>query len=309
MRSKILVLLGAGLALLLAGCGGSGGSAGGSGNGPLKGANLTVGSKEFTESIILGKITELALQNAGASVSDKTGISGSSTVRAALTSGNIDMYWDYTGTGWVDYLKHTTSNVPSNLYQQVKSEDLKKNGIVWLKPAPFQDTYAIAVKKPFAQQNNLSTMSDAVSYIKSHPSNGAVCAASEFINRDDGLPGLEKAYNFKFTKVVTLDLSLIYAEIGKKCAFGEVFSTDGRIISQNLQTLNDDQHFFVPYNGALTLKKQTLDKYPKIKDVMAPITAKLTNSTVTKLNSEVDVQGKQPEDVAKTWLQDNGFLS
>jgi osmoprotectant transport system substrate-binding protein len=152
----------------LAACGssdnGSGGSpSGGSGgSGKLSGASFTVGSKEFTESIILGKITEQVLEHNGAKVTDKTGISGSATVRKALTSGQIDMYWDYTGTGWVNYLKHTTKNVPKDLYAAVKKQDLAKNKVAWLKPAPFQDTYRIAVSHDFAEQNNMKTMSDAV---------------------------------------------------------------------------------------------------------------------------------------------------
>src|SRR5690606_31416114 len=120
---------GAGLALVLTGCGDGGG--GGDGEGELAGAELTVGSKEFTESHVLGQITLVALENEGATVQDQTGISGSATVRQALERGEIDMYWDYTGTGWVNILGHTTEDVPEDLYAAVAEEDAE-NGIAWL---------------------------------------------------------------------------------------------------------------------------------------------------------------------------------
>lgn len=288
------------------GSGGTGGST--SGGADLSGASFTVGSKEFTESIILGKITEQVLEHHGAKVTDKTGISGSATVRKALTSGQIDMYWDYTGTGWVNYLKHTTKNVPQDLYAAVKKEDLAKNQVAWLKPAPFEDTYRIAVSHDFAEQNNLTTMSDAAAYIKAHPDDSAVCAASEFINRDDGLPGMEKAYGIKFSSVVELDLNLVYTQIGKKCPFGEVFSTDGRIVSQDLTVLDDDKNFFIEYRGALTMMDKTLQKYPQLATIMAPVSKALTDDAVTKMNSAVDVEGKKAEDVAKNFLDQQGLL-
>lgn len=309
----VLAVAGLGLATALAGCGGSdggsdGGSSGGSGSGSqaLSGASFTVGSKEFTESLILGNITADVLENAGADVTRKLKIQGSATTRKALTSGAIDMYWDYTGTGWVQYLKHGTTNVPSDLYQKVKTQDAKENGIAWLKPAPFQDTYAIAAKADFAKKNNISTLSDMASYVKKN--GGKVCAASEFIKRSDGLPGLEKAYGFKFSDVVTLELNLVYAAVGDQCEFTEVLSTDGRIVSQDLQVLKDDKGFFVPYNGALTMREKTLKKYPKLADIFAPVSKKLTNDTVTNLNKEVSVDGKKPEDVAEDWLEEQGLI-
>ncbi|MDP9458750.1 MAG: glycine/betaine ABC transporter substrate-binding protein [Actinomycetota bacterium] len=298
------------VSLLLAGCGGDdGGSSGGSsgGGGELDGASLSVGSKEFTESIVLAQITLQALENAGADVEDRTGISGSATVREALEADEIDMYWEYTGTGWVNILGNTTEDVPEELYQAVADADAE-NGIAWLEPAPFEDTYRIAVPADFAEENDLATMSDAAAFIKDNPDEGAVCAASEFINRDDGLPGLEKAYGFEFSEVVELDLNLIYTQVGDTCSFGEVFSTDGRIVSNDLVILEDDQDFFVEYRGALTLRQETLDEFPAIADVMAPIGEALTDEVVTELNAQVDVEGREPADVAEEWLDGEGLL-
>ncbi|PRZ40911.1 osmoprotectant transport system substrate-binding protein [Antricoccus suffuscus] len=291
----------------------SGGDKGGSASGgsigkdyDLKGASFTVGSKEFTESVVLGQITIAALEAAGAKVNDKTGISGTDTVRAALTSKEIDMYWEYTGTGWVNILKHTTTDLPTDLYKAVADAD-KANGVTWLPAAPFNDTYRIAVKADFAKKNKIESMSDAAAYINKNPSDGTLCAASEFLNRDDGLPGLEKDYGTKF-KVTELDLNLIYPQVGKDCNFGEVFSTDARIVSNKLQTLKDDKKFFVDYNGALTVRTDVLDKNPDIAKIMEPISKELTDKVVTEMNSKVDNDGEKPAAVAKAFLKDHGYI-
>jgi osmoprotectant transport system substrate-binding protein len=317
-------VLGVAATLLLAGCGGDTAEPGGDGNGDdaggngaaedgeggdgdLDGASLTVGSKEFTESIVLGQITLQALEDAGAEMQDRTGISGSATVREALEAGEIDMYWEYTGTGWVNILGNTTEDVPEDLYDAVAEADAE-NDVAWLEPAPFEDTYRLAVASDFAEENDIATTSDAAAFVQENPDEGAICAASEFINRDDGLPGLEEAYGFEFSEVVELDLNLIYTQVGDTCAFGEVFSTDGRIVSNDLVVLEDDEEFFVEYRGALTLRQETLDEYPAIADVMAPVSEALTNEVITGLNDQVDNGGEQPADVATEWLESEGLL-
>lgn len=299
-----------GLSLVLAGCGGDSASdtATEGGDEELAGATLTVGSKEFTESILLGKITALALEEAGAEVEDQTGISGSATVRAALESGDIDMYWDYTGTGWVNILGNSPTDLPEDLYEAVSTADAE-NGIAWLEPAPFENAYAIAVTSEFAEENDVTTISDAVEYIEQNPDDGVICAASEFINRDDGLPGLEKAYGMEFTSVNELDFNLIFTQIGEGCTFGEVTTTEGRVLSQDLQILEDDQDFFLEYRGVLTMRQETLDEYPAIPDIIAPISEALTNETITELNSMVDVEGQRPQEVAEEWMESQGFIS
>ncbi len=307
---RIVFAMGVALALAVTGCGksssGSGGGGGGGGGGKLSGASFNVGSKEFTESKVLAEITMDVLKNAGANVKASS-LSGSATVRQALEKGDIDMYWEYTGTGWVNILGHTTTGVPADLYKQVAAED-KAHKIAWLPPAPMNDTYRIAVAQDFADKNHIAKMSDAAAYIMANPGGAAVCAASEFINRDDGLPGLEKAYGLKFSKVVELDLGLVYTQVGKKCDFGEVFSTDGRVVANKLVILDDDKKFFVDYNAALTMRQETLDKYPAIADIMAPVSQALTNEEITKLNASVDVDGKKESDVAKQWLDDKHLL-
>ncbi|GAA4505681.1 glycine betaine ABC transporter substrate-binding protein [Brevibacterium yomogidense] len=300
------VALSATAALLLGACGG--GDAQDSPNeGLLEGADLIAGSKEFTESVVLAQISSIALEDAGASITDQTGISGSATVREALETGEVDFYWDYTGTGWVNILGNTTDDVPEDLFAEVSEAD-EENGIAWLEPAPFENTYRIAAKQEFADENGIETMSDAADFINDNDDQARVCAASEFINRDDGLPGLEEAYDFEFSQVVELDLNLIYPQVGDSCEFGEVFSTDARIAANDMVVLEDDEDFFVQYQGSMTLRQESLDEFPEIAEIMAPISEKLTNEVVMELNGQVDTLGEMPEDVAREWLEDEGLI-
>ena len=297
------------LALVVAGCGGGGTS----GKVDLSNANITVGSKEFTEQLVLGQIAIQVLENAGASVKDQTRLAGSVAARQALTSGQIDMYWEYTGTGWIDYLKHTKPLPdPKKQYEAVAKEDLKENGIEWLPPAPANNTYAFAVRSEAYNKLGVKKISDFKQLINENPDEATLCIGSEFATRDDGLPGVEKSYGFKFPSndLEKIDEGLIYKAVdqGDKCNFGEVFQTDGRISALDLKLIKDNKNFFPIYNPSLNVRKDVVKKYPQIKKLFAPISKKLTTDTLSKLNAQVDVKGLLPEDVAKKWLSDNGFI-
>jgi osmoprotectant transport system substrate-binding protein len=297
----------AAIAVLAASCGG-GKSTSVATSGKLKGASFTVGGKEFTEQKILCEITAQALEAAGAKVKRQCGLSGSATVRTALTSGRIDMYWEYTGTGWITHLKHTAPIHDSQQqFDAVAKEDLAKNKIKWLDKAPFDNTYALGVKKD--SMTDVKTLSDYGKLVQSDPKKGSLCVATEFTNRDDGLPGLEKAYDFKGEKLSTLDEGAIYNSIkkGNPCNFGEVFTTDGRIQGLGLRVLQDDKKFFPVYNPALNVRDSVFQKYPKLAEVIAPIAKALDTTTMQKLNSDVDNQGDTPAQVAKSFLKDHGL--
>jgi osmoprotectant transport system substrate-binding protein len=306
------------VAALLAACGDSGnGGVSGGGNGggdagALDGASLTVGSKEFTEQLILGKMTVALLENAGAKVKDETGLAGSVAARKALESGKIDMYWEYTGTNWLTYLKETKPLPDSKQqYDAVKKAEAA-NGIDLLDPAPANNTYAFAVRQEAADQLGVKKISDFKTLVAQRPKDATLCVGEEFTSRDDGLPGVEKSYGFTFPKddVTKLDEGIIYTEVdkGKKCNFGEVFITDGRIAANKLFVIQDDKNFFPKYNPALNVRKQVLDKYPKLADIFNPVAAKLDDTTMQKLNAQVDVDGIPEDEVAQKWLEDNGFL-
>ncbi|MDL4821474.1 glycine betaine ABC transporter substrate-binding protein [Actinomadura opuntiae] len=302
---------------LTAGCfssSGTGAEAGSLAKGnSLKGATVTVGGKEFTEQLVLCQITALALRSAGATVKEKCGLQGSNTTRAALTSGGIDMYWEYTGTAWINYLKQTKPlNNPTEQYQAVAQQDLGKNHVKWLAAAPANNTYAIAVKTTTMQQLGITNLSGYAKLAHTDPAKAGTCVASEFAGRSDGWPGLQKAYGFTLPKsaVATLAEGAIYDAIGKgkPCNFGEVATTDGRIKALGLTSIPDDKKFFPVYNPALTLRDSVYKDHPAIEKIMNPVAAALSDSVLQTLNGEVDIKGKEPTDVAQTWLQSKGFI-
>ena len=317
LRRRTIIAGVAALGLTLSGCGlggsnddgGAAVEAGSVDPEALKGATLAVGSKEFDEQLLLGQLTIQMLKAAGATVSDKTNIQGSTAARNALKSGKTDVYWDYNGTGWVNYLGHDDPiQDPQEQFDAVKKEDLEKNGLVWGSPAPFNNTYAFATTEEFAMKNNLETTTDMAKYVKDN--DVSVCVESEFAARPDGLPGVVKAYDMKLSgKVKKLGLGVIYAQIDKgTCEFGEVFTTDGRIAALGLKPLVDDQKFFPLYNGAVVMREETDKKYPAILEVMAPLSAKLTTETMASLNAKISSDGLPPEQVAKDFLTEEGFI-
>jgi osmoprotectant transport system substrate-binding protein len=305
------------LATMTAGCSsssGTGAKAGSLAKGTsLKGLTVTVGSKEFTEQLILCQVTALALRSAGATVKEKCGLQGSNTTRAALTSGSIDMYWEYTGTAWINYLDNTTPiGDPTRQYQAAAGQDLAKNHIKWLAAAPANDTYAIGAKTTAARELGITTLSEYAELARTDPSKTSMCVASEFAGRSDGWPGLQKAYGFTVPKpdLATLAEGAIYNAIANRnpCTFGEVTTTDGRVKALGLTLITDDKRFFPIYNPALTLRESTYKDHPAIEKIINPIAATLTNPVLQDLNGEVDIKGKQPTDVAQTWLQSKGFI-
>ena len=275
----------------------------------LTGKSFKVGSKEFTEQLILGQITKLVLEDAGATADDSS-LGGSSVVREALTSGSIDMYWEYTGTGWITHLKNTAP-VAGNLaqFEAVRDADAA-NGIVWLDPAPLNNTYAIAVATEKATELSLATLSDAAAYATANPALATICAAAEFLARDDGLPGLEGAYAMKFATPVEVELGLIPPAIdtGTDCLFGEVFATDSRVVELGLTVLEDDKSFFAAYEPSLNVRKEILDANPGLAELFAPVAAALDTATMTALNAKVDVDGEEAADVAEAFLTEKGLI-
>ena len=313
---------------LAAGCGGGaadGAAAEGGGariagdqfrlSGTQKTAQFAVGSEGFTEQEVLGAITIRALEAADATVIDRTGLGGNEEVREALLSGGVDLYWEYTATGWLVFLGETRSiSDPQRLYESVARQDLEENGIRWLEPAPGNDTYAIAQSERTREELGVETVSDLGRLVEERPAAATLCLNNDddFRTRFDGLPGMERAYGFQFPEEGLIEVSLeaVYgaAAEGEICNFGVVFTTSGFIREQNLHLLEDDKAFFAVYNPSLTMQRQTLENYPQLRDIFAPIAEKLDTETLRKLNYAVEVEGESPEAVAERWLRENGFI-
>ncbi|MEU9183049.1 glycine betaine ABC transporter substrate-binding protein [Streptomyces sp. NPDC048484] len=278
---------------------------------PLKGADLTVASKEFTEQLVLGAIMGIAFQAAGADVLDRTGIQGSIGAREAVKGGDADAMYEYTGTAWITYQGNSDPiPEPDKQWEAVRAADLK-NGLTWLAPSELNNTYALAMNQANFKKYGTKTLSDVAALSKSDPGAVTVCVESEFANRADGMPGMEKAYGMKLPSgsITQMDTGIIYTQVSKgSCTYGEVFTTDGRIRSMNLAVMADDKKFFPNYNVAPTVNSETLKKYPAIAGVLDPITKRLDNDVAQELNAKVDVDGEDPHAVALDWMKAEGFV-
>jgi len=279
----------------------------------VSGAAITVSSKEFDEQLLLGQIAIVALRAAGAEPVDKTNITGSANVRQALTTGEVDLYWEYTGTGWITFLKNTKP-IPDaeELYDAVKEADVA-NDIIWWARSPANDTYAIAVNQEGLEKYGTKTLSEYATLAQKDPAGASTCLGPEFKSRDDGFSGLQKAYGFTLpdANISLLNDAVVYDTAGKggTCNFGVVATTDGRVSAQNLTPLEDDKHFFPIYNPAITIRAEVAEQYPELEQVFEPIAEKLDTETLTGLNEKVSVDGEKPVDVATEWLKAEGFIS
>jgi osmoprotectant transport system substrate-binding protein len=288
--------------------------------GPLKdvksmnGSTVAVGSKNFSENILLGKMAIILLQSDGATVKDLTNIPGSASARQAMLDDQIDGMWEYTGTGWIVYLAHPKP-IPDEQkqYVAVRNEDKKKNQLSWLPPAPMNNTYSFAVTQKVAKKYKISKLSELKKVPKAERT---FCVESELINRPDGLKGMLEKYGVPLGSQVprgnlkTYQTGAIYDATAKgKCNFGEIFTTDGRIVALHLKVLEDDKSFFPKYNVSFVVQDSTLKKYPQIKELFGPLSEKLTNKVLLKLNAQIDVDGREPADVAFEWLKKEGFVT
>lgn len=328
MRLKRIATLAValGLGAAVSGCGIGLGTAGGyTASGTLAGpvadvkglddATFSVGSKNFTEQILLGKMSVILLKSAGASVKDLTNIPGSAAARQAQLAGQVQIAWEYTGTAWLTYLGNSKP-IPNaqQQYAATRDEDLKKNSLVWLPPAPMNDTYTMAINQATAKKYGITKLSQMA---KVPPAQRTYCVESEFTNRPDGLKGMLDTYGLPLGaahgiprgNLRTLQTGAIYDAVAKgACTFGEVFTTDGRIQALHLTPLEDDKNFFPKYNASLVVRKEVLDEHPALRQLFAPLAQRLTNDVIAKLNAEVDVDGRDPADVAWDWLKQQGLV-
>lgn len=305
LASASLAALAAG-ALILTGCSsGSDGGAGAQGD-ELDGLTGEIGSKDFSEQYILAYMTAELLNAHGADVEANTKLVGSANVRQALENDQFLGYWEYTGTSWITYNGNTTPVQGAEAQFDAVKEADAENGIAWLDPAPFNNTYAFAIRQSAADELGVESLSDVAAL---PAADQAFCIESEFSTRDDGMPGLSAAYGFD-AEITMLDTGVIYTatQKGDDCNFGEVFQTDGRIPALDLVVMEDDKEFFPSYQGGFTLKQSTLDEYPAIADVLAELSPLLTTEVMQELNAKADVDGQDPEDIAIDWLEEQGLI-
>ncbi|MET8993660.1 glycine betaine ABC transporter substrate-binding protein [Amycolatopsis sp. NPDC004169] len=277
----------------------------------LQGVKVTVGSKDFTENIILAYMAEMALTAAGADVVDLSDIKGSNSSRQALLSGQTDVTWEYTGTGWINYQGNELP-VPGGekaQYEATAKADEEKFGVTWLNYSPLNDQYAFAVTEKYGAANNLKTTSDLAAFIKQKPDQAVFCLETEFTSRQDGFPAAVKAYGFQNPTVKNFGIGTIYSAVASgTCPVGEVFTTDGRISGLNLRVLEDDKKAFPQYNAVATLRTEWLKQHPEVRGPLEKVTAAIDNEQMVELCKQVDVDGKDAGKVAHDWMVKKGFI-
>jgi osmoprotectant transport system substrate-binding protein len=303
-RRGFLAAAGAGAAsLAVAACGGTaGGGGGGGGSKP----SLTVGSKDFTEELIVGNMLGALLQDAGYHVTMKLNLGGTVVCHQALVRGDIDTYVEYTGTGLTTILKQPSQPDPQAVYKKVKQLYESKFKLTWLKQWGFNDTYAMVMRKDRASQLKIENISD----LKKNAGELTLGATQEFLARPDGLPGMSKAYggiNFKGSR--GMDPGLMYQAVDQRQVdVISAFSTDGLISALKLAVLKDDKRYFPPYFAAPVVRESVLSQSSGIQTALDKLEGKISEATMSSLNLQVDQDKKDPAAVAKAFLREQSLI-
>ena len=310
------------LGLLIAACGGDDESEGDDGGAgaqggafaelDLSGVSITVGSKDFTEQLVLGEMLVQAYEAAGADVENRVNLGGTQVNRQALLEGEIDSYAEYNGTGWTEHLgNETPSDDPETLTEAVREQDLADNGIQWLGRSPFNNTYGFATGPDLTEENGGAFDIDTMAaYLEDNP-DAIVCMESEFPDRSDGLVLFEEATGFTIPQgqIDILETNLIYTETASRaCDFGEIFTTDGRISELDLSIV-DDKGTFIIYNVSINVRDEVYQEKAEAFDAIAEgILSDLDNDTMAGLNRRVSVDGEEPAAVALDYLTEKGLI-
>jgi osmoprotectant transport system substrate-binding protein len=264
---------------------------------------VVVGGKNFTEQQLMAEMTTQLLKAKGFTVDKRAGL-GTAPLRQAQEAGQIDVYWEYTGTSLITFNKVTDKLDANATYAKVKELDAAK-GLVWLNPSKANNTYALAMRKKDADAKGIKTLDDLASKAKGGEGLKFGCNA-EFYARPDGLVPLQKAYGFEFGRenVVRMDTGLVYQALrDSQVDVGLVFATDGRVPAFDFVILTDTKGYFPTYAMTPVIRKETLDKNPKLAEILNGLSAKLDDATMAKLNASVDVDKKSVEEVAASFLK------
>jgi len=269
---------------------------------------ITVGGKAFTEQLILAEMTAQMLTAQGYDVEKADGM-GTTVVRTALENGAVDLYWEYTGTSLITFNKVTERLSPEDTYTRVKTMDGEK-GLVWLAPSKANNTYALAIRADNETTDGMSTLSDlAAAYNAGKPV--LMATTAEFPKRDDGLIGLQTAYEFEAGRanIKPMDGGLVFEALKTENADVAVVSaTDGRIAAMNLKLLVDDKNFFPNYALVPVVRAEVLEANPELQGQLEALSTRLDDATMQRLNGLVDVEKKTVEEVATAFLTEQGLI-
>lgn len=278
---------------------------------------VRVACKPDTEGRLLGNMIIAMLNANGISTVNRLGLGGTKIIRSAILSGEIDMYPEYTGNG--AYFFHIDSDPvwkkAKQGYEKVKALDAKQNHIVWLQPAPADNTWAIAVRKDVAEKHHLKTLEDFAHWVNGG-GDAKIAASAEFVESPAALPAFEKAYGFKLKggQVLTLAGGNTAATI-RAAAEGTsgvntamAYGTDGALALLGMVVLQDTKGVQMVYSPTPVIREAVLKAHPRIKDLLAPVFASLDAPTLRELNADIAVKGEDSKKVADTYLKQKGFL-
>jgi osmoprotectant transport system permease protein len=262
---------------------------------------IVVGSKNFTEQVILGELLAQQIERkTNLQVDRKLNLSGTLICHQSLTAGQIDMYVEYTGTGLTTILKEPPSSDSARVYETVKAAYKTKFGVEWTEPLGFNNTFAIIVRKSDAQSFNLKTISDAAPLT----ARWVAGFGYEFMEREDGYPGLAKTYGLQFPKSPSvMDLGLTYKAVAEKQVdFIAGNSTDGLIDALGLIVLEDDKHYFPPYDAVPLVRDAVVMKHPEVRQALRELGGQISAEQMRRMNYAVDGEHRDVKDVVREFL-------
>lgn len=267
---------------------------------------IHLASKSFTEQYIMGyMLEELIEHDTNYKVAYSSGVSGGApTIQKGMENGEFDVYSEYTGVGWMVILKNP-GLYNESMFNTLKSQYKDRYNETWLNTYGFSNSYAIAVPNSLAKKYNLKTISDLVP-ISNQLTFGA---ESDYFSRADGYDNLTKTYGLNFKNTMDLDVSLKYDAVKQgKIDVVEVYTTDGRLYNSNLTLLEDDKHFFPSYYCCPVISGKTLAKHPDLIPVLSKLSGKISTKDMMYMNYQVDVEKKDPKEVAHQFLVSRGLV-
>lgn len=269
---------------------------------------IVVGGKNFTEQQLLTSVTAQYLRAKGYDVDTRAGM-GSSVLRSAQENGQVDVYWEYTGTGLIVYNDVKEKLGRQEGYEKVRELDMEK-GLIWLNPSDANNTYALAMRASEAEAMGIETLSDMADAIN----NGeelVLASNAEWYAREDGFRPFAKAYDFKLPRdqINRMDSGLTYSALKEgEVDLALVFATDGRIPAFDFVLLEDDRSFFPDYAITPVIRQETLEKNPELEEQLNELSGLLNNEVMSRLNAEVDVERQDIEKVARNFLAEHDLI-
>ncbi len=260
-----------------------------------------VGSKNFAEQLLLGEIAAQQIERRlNIAVDRKLQIGGTLLAHEALVKGDIDLYPEYTGTALTAVLKQIASDDPASVLAEVRSGYQQWN-LRWMDPLGFNNTFAMVILRADADAHHIRTLSDAGAYRPGWK----LGAGYEFVERADGLAGLQKAYGLHLTeKVRTMDLGLLYVALEQsQVDMAAANSTDGQLSSHKFAALEDDRHYFPPYQAAFVVRENAFSKFPGLEAALKELSGSLTTESMRELNYQVEGLHRPGPKVVAEWLK------